>query len=100
MGASKVKLELEDLARAATKCRHCFTLGEVAAPAIDVAQPCWVGPKYSIQPFRVVVLMCNPGQSGAKNSLWAQEVRRALCEFRDGRAGLRTTMQDPRKMKW
>ena len=37
---------LENLARAATRCRECFRLGEVVDPFITVAQPRWVGAKY------------------------------------------------------
>jgi hypothetical protein len=96
----KVKPEFEHLARAATRCRECFTLGEVKAPYIDVAQPRWVGPKYWTCHFRVVILMCNPGQS-QDNSAWAKKVRRLIHEFREGTANIRTILKSQREaMNW
>jgi hypothetical protein len=94
-----VKQEIEDLARAATNCRECFTIENVTSSCIDVAQPRWIGSGYWTRPFRVVILMCNPGQ-GSKYSARANEVRRLIQQFREGTTSLRTVLDDQRKADW
>jgi len=95
-----MKRECEDLARAATNCRECFTLEKVTAARIDVAQPLWIGPKYWTRLFRVVILMCNPGQ-GSRHAAWADEVCGLIHQFRKGAVSLRTVLDHQRDgMDW
>jgi hypothetical protein len=86
----KPQQEFESLARAATKCRECFVVGEVTDPYIDVAQPTWVGPKYWDSPFRVTILMINPGQTD--NTPRAKTLLLQIHNFRDGEIKLRTIL--------
>ena len=95
-----MKRECERLARAATNCRECFNLKEVRSARIDVAQPLWIGPKYWTRQFRVVVLMCNPGQ-GSRHAAWADQVRGLLHQFRKGQTSLRKVLDYQRNgMDW
>jgi hypothetical protein len=82
-----MKDEFERLARMATRCRECFIGGDVTAPYIDVAQPRWVGHAYWESPFRVVVLMINPGRS-PKKSTSATDYLPRVRAFRDGQTTL------------
>jgi hypothetical protein len=85
---------LENLARAATKCRECFRLGEVVDPFITVAQPRWVGTKYWQSKFRMAVLMLNPGQSREDERAKAFLAR--IRSFRDGTTALRSVLEHQR----
>jgi len=91
----EAKPEFESRARAATGCRECFTRREVQAPYINVAQPRWVGPKYWTAPFRVAILMLNPGQS--RRDSGAKEFLRLIHEFRDGTTQLGKILEGQRE---
>ena len=82
-----MRLELEQLARTATRCRDCFIDGRVTAPYIDVAQPRWVGPSYWDSRPRIAILMINPGRS-REGSTSARDYLPRLQAFRDGRLPL------------
>jgi hypothetical protein len=84
---TEMRLELEQLARTATRCRECFIDGRVRAPYIDVAQPRWVGPQYWDSRPRIAILMINPGSS-PKGSASARSYLPRLRAFRDGRVPL------------
>ena len=79
----------------ATKCRECFSRGEVAEPDINVAQPRWVGPNYWRSTFRVAILILNPGQSGVNTRDEAFLVR--IRAFRNGAMTLRTILEHQRE---
>ena len=85
----------ETVARNAIECRECFTRGEVSAPFINVAQPRWVGPRYWNYPWRVLILMLNPGQSrpdaGAKTFL------KLIRQYREGTMELRSILEGQRE---
>ena len=89
------KLQFEDRARAATGCRECFTRREVHAPYINVAQPRWVGPRYWDSPFRVAVLMLNPGHS--RRDSGARQFLRLIHEFRNGTTPLDKILEGQRE---
>lgn len=91
----EAKWEFENLARAATGCRECFTRREVSAPFIDVAQPRWVGQKYWESSFRVAILMLNPGQSRRDSE--AREFLRLIQEFRNRSIELRRILEGQRE---
>lgn len=90
------KRAFESLARDATRCRECFTRGEVSAPVIDVAQPRWVGPRYWESSCRVAILMINPGRS-SKGSPKAKAFLVQIRAFRDGAPTLRTILDGQRE---
>lgn len=91
----EAKWEFENRARAATGCRECFTRREVSAPYINVAQPRWVGPKYWESPFRVAILMLNPGHS--RRDSGATEFLRLIQEFREGTRQLGKILEGQRE---
>ena len=80
---AEVAQQLENLMRDAMHCRECFTRYGVEEPFITFPQPRWVGPRDSAAPFRVVVLMINPGQSGITAS--AQGYVSRANAFREGK---------------
>jgi hypothetical protein len=84
----EVAQQLENLMREAMHCRECFARYGVEEPFITFAQPRWVGPRYSAAPFRVVVLMINPGESKDRPSARAY-IPRAQA-FREGKSDFRT----------
>ena len=87
---------LEDLARRATNCRECFTLGEVIAARINVALPRWVGERYWSAHSRVLVLMCNPGE-GLNYAESAERARARRHRFRQGTETLGTIVKDRKR---
>lgn len=89
------KRQFELLARSATNCRECFTLGEVSEPDINVAQPRWIGPGYWTSPSRVAIVMLNPGQSGATPQ--AREYLVRIRAFRDGEMSLQPILDRQRE---
>jgi hypothetical protein len=90
---------LEDLARQATNCRECFTLGEVIAARIDVALPRWVGERYWSAHSRVLILMCNPGE-GLNYAESAERARGRLHQCRQGTETLGTIVKEQRDASW
>lgn len=94
--STAAKRAFENLARDATKCRKCFTCGEVSAPDIDVAQPRWVGPRYWESSCRVAILMINPGRS-PRGSANARSFLVQIRAFRDGAPTLRTILDGQRE---
>jgi hypothetical protein len=92
----KAKQDFENLARTATRCRECFACSEIKDADIDVAQPRGVGQKYWESPFRVAVLMINPGRS-RKNSARAQKFLQLIRGFRDGTTALDRILDCQRK---
>lgn len=88
--------ECLQLIRNAVKCRECFLLGEVQAPFIDVAQPRSIGPRYWTSSPRVVVLMLNPGQSGADDG--ARRFLTNIRLFRSGRMDIREIFEGQREV--
>jgi hypothetical protein len=86
--AEEFTQQLETLMRDAMHCRECFARYGVEEPFITFAQPRWLGPSYSAAPFRVVVLMINPGESKDKPSARAY-IPRANA-FREGKTDFRT----------
>lgn len=93
------KQTFEDIARQATKCRDCFTLGEVIAARLDIALPRWIGEKYWGADFRILVLMCNPGE-GLKYAESAERARGRLQQFRQGKEMLSAILTNQRNASW
>jgi len=93
-------LEFAVLARGATSCRECFTRREVSPAAIDVAQPRWIGNRYWEHTFRILILMCNPGEGlNYAESVTRDRVR--LHEFQAGAVeALHEFLEDQKDSRW
>jgi len=78
---------IEELYRRALRCRICFAeQTRLTAPIIDLAQPRWVGSRYSGASPRVTFLMLNPGAGESSKDAGNRAARELLVKFRDGRA--------------
>lgn len=84
--------EFEQLCRKAVKCRWCFKELSLEAPAIDIAQPRWIGPTYWNSKPRVLVLMLNPGSGESRTDGADQVTRRLIRRFSLGHEPLRTVL--------
>ena len=73
----------------ATRCRICFVGGRKMNPGfIDVAQPRWVGERYTSVRPRVLFVLLNPGSGKRDSGVYNKEARRLMREYREGRAKL------------
>jgi uracil-DNA glycosylase len=92
--------QLDSLVRQAVGCRECFERQKVPSSFITVAQPRWVPPGYFRLPFRVAVLMINPGES--RDTPGARLFLDRMAKYRQGALDLRTFLgfQRSTMMAW
>ena len=72
------------LCREAVRCRYCFDQFGLHAPAIDIAQPRWVGSQYWTADPRVLVVMLNPGSGDFRLDSADSRSRDLIRAFADG----------------
>ncbi len=81
------------------KCRSCFEemLGEPGF--IKIAQPRWIGPEYFTSPFKVLLLLSNPGAGNTPKKREANaSFRKILSGYRDGEIDLREFLDFQRQL--
>jgi len=69
-------------------CRLCFQEGIVSSPAIDMAQPRWVGPRYFETSPRILAVLLNPGSGGGYDEILISTYLDHLRHYQQGRIGL------------
>lgn len=80
--------QLDQLFRRAMGCRLCFQEGIVSSPAIDMAQPRWVGPRYFETRPRILVVLLNPGSGEGYDKTLISAYLDHLLDYQQGRIGL------------
>lgn len=85
--------EFEALCARAVACKVCFQQLSITPSFIDIAQPRWVGPRYSSARRRVVVVMLNPGSGASRTDDADERSRRSIRAFADGSGTLNAVLQ-------